>query len=345
MSDEAATQELMHPDQHFSSDPIERAIARSIFAHTQNLPIKAVCKLPPKKFLKSLSTARTDFFKYNFDKLVVPQTPLDELEIFEELKTHDFVDKLIPLYVADKVTDPSTEGFVDNIDAFGLATGVDAYTWKGYLEAHRIQREAFKVCGGTAVLFRPASAQATKLDSVAATLLFRKICTGTSDLEENDLFCAVMLFEFAKMSKQDGLDLHIQAGGESLPRKLEYIAPLRAIYQEFGDAPFDIVVFTHDETALSNELMPMAAMFSALRLSLTETVFSPRKLRVFREITAEIRDTRCDYSVRAEGDNLRDLMLTTQTIRRIDAGFLSSRVARHILSEEKAVKIAKRWTE
>ncbi len=322
----------MHPDRFFSSIPEQRCIEHRLFAHVEDLPIKAETGFLPEGFLDPVSQYRADFEHLNFTQLITHQTPLCHIETFEDLKSANFGGRLLPLYVADCVTDPHTPEFVNNLDIFGTQTNCDAYTWKGYLEAHRIRREVFKLYGATAVLYHPPTAQTVNLDQSDMLTLFRKICIGKSTLAEAEHFRAAMHCEFAKMSVDDGLDLHIQAGGA---QRINYTPQLKALLENYGNSTFKIVVLTHDETAVSTELAPLSSLYSALHLGLPSAMFNPYRLRTFRAITAHMNQTHPTY---AFANSLQEMAITTDSIRRINVGCLALQVAQHEITEEAALQ-------
>jgi glucuronate isomerase len=327
----------MHPNRYFPSDPTQLAIARRLFAHIYQLPIKAETTLAPEAFLDPTSHLRQDFERLNFSHLITHQNPLCRIETFEDLKSTGFGGKIIPLYVTDNVTDPQAPNFVDNLDIFGTLTNCDAYTWKGYLEAHHVRRELFKLYGSTATRCHPPTAQSLKLDPSDITSLFRKVCIGKSTPVEAEQFRAAMLYEFAKMSADDGLDLQIQAGGT---QRLDYTTPLNALLKEFGNSAIKIVILTHDEAAISTELTPLATIHPALHLGLTPALFSPYRLRAFRAITEDLSQTHPIYAI---GDDLQNVADTTDAICRINASSLAIRIAQHEITEEEGVKHMLKW--
>ena len=318
----------MHPDRYFSSNLEEREIARTLFATIEKQPIIAESTLAPELFLDPTSQLRLDFERLNFSQLVIHQTPLCAIETFETLKSTGFGGKLAPLYIADNVTNPQSPNFVNNLDVFGTLTGCDAYTWKGYLEAHRIRREVFKLYGATAIRCHMPTAQTAKFDPSDMLTLFRKTCIGKSTPAESEQFRSAMLCEFAKMSLDDGLDLQIQAGGT---RRIDYTLPLASLLENYGNAAFKIAILTHDEAAISTELMPMAKNYPSLHLGLSPEFFSAYRLRAFKAITA---DTNQIYPTYATSNNLSQLAEITDSIRRISASDLSKRIAQHEITEE-----------
>jgi glucuronate isomerase len=327
----------MHPDCYFPSEPTQLNLARKLFTHVSNLPIKAETTLAAEAFLDPASQLRLEFERLNFNQLITHQTPLCRIETFEDLKSTGFGGKLTPLYVADNVTDPQAPNFVDNLDTFGTLTNCDAYTWKGYLEAHRVRRELFKLYGATALRCHPPSAQTLKLDPSDMITLFRKVCIGKSTPAEAAQFCAAMLYEFAKMSLDDGLDLQIQAGGT---QRLDYTTPLNALLQDFGNSSLKIVILTHDEAAISTELAPLTSQYSALHLGLSPNLFTPYRLRKFRAITADINQI---HPIRAFSDELQNMVNTTDSIRRLNATILATRIAQHEISEDDGVGLMLSW--
>jgi glucuronate isomerase len=168
-----------------------------------------------------------------------------------------------------------------------------------------------------------------------------------------------MLFEMARMSRDDGLVMQIHPGvlrdhdpavhaafgsdrGFDIPLAVEFTRALRPMLNAFGrDPSFRVVLFTVDETVYSRELAPIAGVYPSVRLGAPWWFLdSPDGMRRFRELVTEtagfyntsgfVDDTRAFLSVPARHD----------LSRRIDAGYLARLVVEHRLTEEEAVETA-----
>lgn len=301
---------------------------------------------------------RAAFEAAGLARLSLAQTPLDDIAPYEQLRVGGWPGKILPIYSADCVIDPETSGFVDNLDKFGLLTNCDAYTWKGYLEAHRIRREIFKLYGCRTSLHHHASARAETIEGSDMIALFRKVCVGKASANEAELFRAVMLVEMAKMSADDGFCLHIEAGqgrGASVsttagrlvnvPMPVDYIRAARPLLQAFGDSSaFTIHYYTRDEVAMANQLVPLAEAYSAVRFGLSGGCSGKSgQLRQFRALILRHALYEAAAPLSGQAEDIAALPAQHETARRIDCALLAEQVVIHQLDLTEAEIIARRW--
>jgi glucuronate isomerase len=262
-------------------------------------------------------------------------------------------------HLADPVVDPEHEDFWVSIDRFGQMTGQDVSFWRGYLEAHRIRRAAFKAMGATSTDHGHPTAATADLSPVQAEALFHKIMDGVFTPADAELFRAQMLTEMARMSLDDGLVMQIHPGafrnhnrwlhrtygrdkGADIPRRTDYAHDLKPLLDRFGNEPaLSVIVFTLDESSYARELAPLAGHYPALKLGPAWWFHdSPEGMRRFREQTTETAgfyntvgfndDTRAFLSIPARHD----------VARRVDCAFLARLVAEHRLDEDEAAEVA-----
>ena len=187
-------------------------------------------------------------------------------------------------YRPDPVVDPHYKGFIENIEKFGEIAGVDATSWEGYLEAHRIRRAYFKDFGATSSDHGHLTARTENLPQEEAAALFQKALKGECSAEEADAFRGHMLTEMARMSLEDGLVLQIHPGsnrnhstpvfetfgldkGFDIPTRTDYVHALKPLLDAVGmERELKIILFTLDETSYARELAPLAGVYPALRL-------------------------------------------------------------------------------
>lgn len=341
-----------HPDRFFPADPATREIARRLHAEIVDLPIAARMRLDARLFEDEAPRAAHE--RARLHRLELETSALDAMEGFEALRIGTWPGRVVPLYCAEPVMDPEMPGFVEALDRFGQLADTDAYTWKGYLDAHRVRREVFKVYGATDVLVQPPTARAAALDPAEATALFRKVCIGKASAVEAESFRALMLVELARMSLEDGLGLVIEPGRLALPFEaaeadfiqlpLDYVRPLRVLLQLFGAAePMRIAVATRDVPALADQLAPLAELTSALRIGLAGgTCNAPSRLAAFREIALEHPGARTQ-PMKASAAGLDGIAASADTARRIDCAVLAHHVATHRIGEETARGFARHW--
>ena len=303
---------------------------------------------------------RALFDRFNIEALATTESPLDDLQHHETIRGSSWRGRVITAYRPDPVVDPDVRGFRDNLARFGEIAGEDAFTWRGYLLAHRKRREFFKRLGATSTDHGHPSAHTEDLDSQEAATLFNRVIRGTHTALEAERFRGQMLTEMARMSLDDGLVMQIHPGswrnhnaslferfganvGADIPMATDYVRALRPLLNRFGnESSLTLIVFTLDESSYSRELAPLAGHYPAMRLGPSWWFHdSPEGMMRFREQTTETAgfyntvgfndDTRAFLSIPARHD----------VARRVDCSFLARLVAEHRLREEEAFDVAK----
>ena len=302
---------------------------------------------------------RSLFKRFNIEVIATTDSPLDELAWHRMIRDSGWNGRVVPAYRPDSVVDPEFEGFAINVEAFGALAGVDATTWDGYLDAHRIRRAAFIALGATSSDHGHATARTEDFKTAEAAALFEKALRGRCTAEEADAFRGHMLTEMARLSIEDGLVLQIHPGslrnhspevfarhgrdkGFDIPTRTDYARALRPLLNAVGMRPdLTVVLFTLDETSYARELAPLAGAYPALKLGPAWWFYdSPEGMRRFRELTTETSgfyntvgfndDTRAFTSIPARHD----------VARRVDCGYLATLVATGRLDEDEAADVA-----
>ncbi|WP_316860428.1 glucuronate isomerase [uncultured Cohaesibacter sp.] len=302
---------------------------------------------------------RALFERFNIEALATTESPLDDLKWHRAIRESGWDGKVVTAYRPDPVVDPHYKGFVDNIEKFGEIAGVNATSWKGYLEAHRIRRAYFKEMGATSSDHGHLTARTENFSEAEAEALFQKALKGECSAEEADAFRGHMLTEMARMSLEDGFTLQIHPGsnrnhsnpvfemfgldkGFDIPTQTDYVHALKPLLDAVGmERDLRIVLFTLDETSYARELAPLAGVYPALRLGPAWWFHdSPEGMRRFREMTTETAgfyntvgfndDTRAFCSIPARHD----------VARRVDCAFLATLVVQGRLSDDEAFEVA-----
>ena len=307
---------------------------------------------------------RALFERFGIEVLTTTESPLDSLEYHTAIRASGWPGRVISAYRPDPVIDPETPGFVTNLERLGALTGIDPFSWRGYLAAHRARRAFFASSGATSTDHGHPTARTEDLGERDAEALFERVVRSArrGDLSSTDAetFRAQMLTEMARMSLEDGLVMQIHPGawrnhntplfgrfganiGADIPTRTDYVAALRPLLNRFGnESTLTIIVFTLDESSYSRELAPLAGHYPALRLGPAWWFHdSPEGLLRFREQTTETAgfyntvgfndDTRAFFSIPARHD----------VARRIDCTFLAKLVAEHRLPEDEALLVAR----
>lgn len=306
-------------------------------------------KLGSKDFLP-----RALFDRFKIEVLATTDGATDNLEHHQKIKK-DWGKRVIPTYRPDACIDPEHEDFKQNLKRLCELTGEDAYSWKGYLKAHRNRREYFKQMGATATDHGHPTAKTLNLNETESESLFKRVQGPSVTAEDSENFRALMLWQMASMSVDDGLVMQLHPGamrnhnqkiferfgrdkGADIPVSIEYTRSLKSLLDSFGNTTkLRLILFTLDETNYARELAPLAGHYPALRLGPAwwfhdspEGMIRQRKQVIetagFYNGTGFIDDTRAFFSIPARHD----------VSRRIDARILAEWVSERRLTLEDA---------
>jgi len=302
---------------------------------------------------------RALFDRFNIELLATTEGPTDTLDHHHAIRRSGWKGQVVTAYRPDPVIDAEHEAFAVSLRRFGEITGQDVWSWRGYLEAHRLRRRDFIAAGATSTDHGHPSARTADLAPTEAEALFQRILKPEVSPADAELFRAQMLTEMARMSLDDGLVMQIHPGsfrnhnrrlherfgrdkGADIPTRTDYVAALKPLLDRFGNEPdLGVIVFTLDESAYARELAPLAGHYPCLKLGPAWWFHdSPEGMRRFREQTTETAgfyntvgfndDTRAFLSIPARHD----------VARRVDCAFLARLVAEHRLDEDEAAEVA-----
>ncbi|HEY2437155.1 MAG TPA: glucuronate isomerase [Solirubrobacteraceae bacterium] len=292
--------------------------------------------------------------------LATTDDPADSLKHHELLAADPSVTTaVIPTLRADVYMTPRTPAWRPQLEKLSAVSGEDCGSYRGLLDAIRARRQAFAEHGATATDCGVADAWATPLGDHQAETLHRRGLDGTITPEEARAYRRNMLFQFGRMSAEDGLVMQLHAGvirnhhaptldrfgpdtGHDLPAVTTYSEPLRELLNAVGTSPrFQTVLFTVDETAFSRDIAPLAGFYPSVyagapwwfldapaavgryRAAVTETAG-------FYKTSGFIDDTRALLSIPSRHD----------MSRRLDASYLARLVVNHQLTESDALRVA-----
>lgn len=306
---------------------------------------------------------RALFDRFGIEVIATTESPLDTLEHHAVIRaanaSGEWGGRVITAYRPDPVVDPEFEGFYANLARFSDLSGEDAYSYAGYLAAHRGRRAFFASMGATSTDHGHPTAATADLSKTEAEALFARVTRGEVSAADAELFRAHMLTVMAGMSLDDRLVMQIHPGafrnhnrwlfdhygrdkGADIPTATDYVHALRPLLGKYGnEAALTIILFTLDETSYARELAPLAGHYPALKLGPAWWFHdSPEGMRRFRNQTTETAgfyntvgfndDTRAFLSIPARHD----------VARRIDCGFLAQLVAEHRMEEWEAAELA-----
>ncbi|MEN9735487.1 MAG: hypothetical protein RL129_197 [Actinomycetota bacterium] len=289
------------------------------------------------------------FKKFNIEVLATTDSTNDDLAAHKKLSEMGLSGKVIPTFRPDDITDPARKDFKHSLNTLGAT---DFAT----LISKLIERRSyFKSFGATATDHGIFSPQTLKMSDADKEKLFQDVLNGS----RFDEYQSVMLFEFAKMSAEDGLVMQLHPGsyrnydteifdkygpdkGFDIPTATTYTEELRPMLNEVGKHPnFRAVLFTLDESTYARELAPLAGVYPSLRIGPPWWFHdSINGMRRWRDATIEtagfyntvgfIDDTRAFCSIPARH----------KIARQFDALYLSELVDAAIISEKTAFELA-----
>ena len=107
------------------------------------------------------------------------ESPLDKLQHYSVMRESGWTGRIITTYRPDNVVDPENPDFAEGFVTLGERTGQDMSSWHGYLQAHRVRREFFKIAGATATDHGHPTAQTADLSEAQCEKLFASVQTGS----------------------------------------------------------------------------------------------------------------------------------------------------------------------
>ena len=306
---------------------------------------------------------RALFDRFGIEVIATTESPIDTLDHHAAIRaanvSGEWGGRVITAYRPDPVVDPEFEGFRDNLKRFSDLSGEDAFSYSGYLAAHRNRRAFFSGMGATSTDHGHPTAATADLSDAEAEALFARVTGADPSAADAELFRAHILTVMAGMSLDDGLVMQIHPGafrnhnmrlfehygrdkGADIPMPTDYVHALRPLLGRYGnETALTIILFTLDETSYARELAPLAGHYPALKLGPAWWFHdSPEGMRRFRNHMTETAgfyntvgfndDTRAFLSIPARHD----------VARRIDCGFLAQLVAEHRMEEWEAAELA-----
>jgi glucuronate isomerase len=302
---------------------------------------------------------RALFDRFGIEVIATTESPLDNLDHHRAIRASGWNGRVVTAYRPDAVVDPEFEGFRANLALLSDLTGEDAFSYDGYLAAHRQRRAFFASMGATSTDHGHPTAATADLSPADAAALFARITGGPPSRADAELFRAHMLTVMAGMSIDDGLVMQIHPGsfrnhnpslfarfgrdkGADIPMATDYVHGLRRLLARYGNDPrLTLILFTLDETSYSRELAPLAGHYPALRLGPAWWFHdSPEGMRRFRQ---QVTETAGFYNTVGFNDDTRAFMSIParhDVARRIDCGFLAGLVAEHRLEDWEAAELA-----
>lgn len=303
---------------------------------------------------------RALFERFGIEALVTTDAATDALDAHRAIRESGWKGRVLPSFRPDALFQIAAPRWRDEVAALAGISGSELRDVSTFLRVLSERRAYFKSFGATSSDHGVEQPYTEPFSAEAMAQLFARGLAGEATADDQRHFEAQMLMAMASMSIDDGLVMQIHAGalrnhnaqlfdrfgpntGADIPVATEYTRNLRPLLNAYGnDARLTLVLFTLDEATYSRELAPLAGHYPAVRLGppwwFHDSVEGMNRFRRQTMETAGIYntagfndDTRAFCSIPARHD----------LSRRVDANFLASLVARHLIDLRDARHIAR----
>lgn len=306
---------------------------------------------------------RNLFEKFNIEVLSTTDSASDKLLHHKKIKKSGWMGKVIPCFRPDGVTDLSNKSWISNLKLLEKVVKYEITSYTSFIKALEERRGYFKSLGATSTDHGVVSPYTYELSKKEVEEIFNRALKGKTSNNDAKLFIAHMLMEMARMSTEDGLVMQLHPGsyrnhnpvvfekfgfdtGCDIPIQSEYTFNLKELLNKYGNNPdFTLIVFTLDEATYSRELAPLAGHYPSMKLGPAWWFYDSIEGMVrYRKMVTETAgfyntvgfndDTRAFISIPARHD----------LARRVDSNYLAELVAKHIITFNEALEIAKDLT-
>jgi glucuronate isomerase len=293
---------------------------------------------------------RALFDRFNIEVLCTTDAATDTLQYHQQIRDSGWKADVRPTFRPDRAVDLLNPAWHDEIARLGAITGQTITNYERFIAALEDRRRFFKQMGATATDHAVVVPFTGRLATGEVDALFVRALRGEASPDDAFRFSGHMLMELARMSVEDGLVMQIHPGslrnhnravferfgpdrGCDIPVATEYTRNLQPLLNAYGNDPrFRLVLFTLDESTYSRELAPIAGHYPAVRLGppwwFHDSLEGMERFRRHATETAGLYntagfndDTRAFPSIPARHD----------LCRRVDANFLATLVARHVM--------------
>lgn len=306
---------------------------------------------------------RTLFEKFKIEVLSTTDAASDTLEPHKKIKESGWKGRIVPAFRPDAVTDLNVKNWKQNIEALGKVVGEEISSYEKFINALEQRRAFFKTMGATSTDHGVFSPYTHELSKQEAEQIFQKALKGKCTPEDAAIFTAHMLMEMARMSCEDGLVMQIHPGsfrnhnnvvfekfgldkGCDIPVQTEYTNNLKELLNKYGSNPnFTVIVFTLDESNYARELAPLAGHYPAMKLG--PAWWFHDSIEGMNRYRHSVTETAGFYNTVGFNDDTRafvSIPARHDVARRVDSNFLAELVAKHMITLDEAMKIAKDLT-
>lgn len=297
--------------------------------------------------------------RFGIEVLATTDAAESELESHRRLREEGWGERVRPTFRPEAVVALGSPGWRESLKKLEAVCEREIRDYRAFLEALEERRAHFKTFGATATDHAIESVQTARLSEHQADAVFQRALRGEVTPDEADSFAAHMLWEMARMSREDGLVMQIRAGsmrdhnpelkerfgsdiGADIPVALDWTRGLRPLLSAHGNDPrLRIVLSTLDESGYSRELAPLAGHYPAVLLGPPWWFHdSPNGIRRYLDSVSETAGFQNLAGFVDDAHNLIAVPARHDVWRRAACAWLAGRVLLGILDEVDAARIA-----
>lgn len=298
--------------------------------------------------------------RFGIDVLATTDDPCDDLTAHAVLDADPtWTGRVVPTFRPDRYLEPVRADWPGLVQRIGTAADVDTSTYDGFVVALETRRRFFIDHGATATDHSHADLESEPLSHADAFRIHADALRGEATAAEMVAYRRHLFAEMARMSCDDGLVMMVHPGivrnhhrptferfgqdtGHDLPRRIDFVEPLRPLLERYGTHPgFHLVLFTVDPTAWAREIAPLAGFYPSVYAGVPWWFGdSPAGMERFWDgIVDQIGFTRTSGFI---DDTRAYLSIPTRhdVARRIEAGVLARLVVAGRIDVEEATRIA-----
>jgi glucuronate isomerase len=320
---------------------------------------EAIYDLVAEKLRSPEFAPRALLGRFEIEMLATTDAAEASLEPHRRLHEDGFAGRVHPTFRPDAVTALGAPDWNAALAQLETVCERDIGSYEAFVQAIELRREQFKTLAATATDHAVESIRSERLPEREAETIFRRALDAELEPGESDRFAAHMLWESARMSRDDGLVMQIRCGsmrdhnpelkarfgidiGADIPVALDWTRGLRPLLSAHGNDPrLRLILSTLDESGYSRELAPLAGHYPALLLGppwwfhdsrngMVRYLDSVSETAGFQNLAGFVDDARNLVAIPARHD----------VWRRVSCSWLASRVLLGIFDEEEAARIA-----
>jgi glucuronate isomerase len=302
---------------------------------------------------------RALFDRFGIEVLATTDAAESDLEGHRRLREDGWAGRVRPTLRPDALLALGAPAWRESLTRLEQVSGLEIGSYRTFIQALEERRRSFLALGATASDHASEQVWTERLSETESETIFRRALQDELAPGQAESFQAHMLWELARMSREDGLVMQIRSGslrdhnpalakrfgadiGADIPVAVDWTRGLRPLLSAHGNDPrLRLVLSTLDESAYSRELAPLAGHYPALLLGSPWWFHdSPNGIGRYLDSVTETAGFRNLAGFADDAHNLIAIPARHDLWRRVSSSWLAGRVLDGLLDEEEAAGIA-----